>query len=178
MLPALLAPLLTTLASSGLGLLAGAIQAKGKEVIEEKLGVKIPTEASQLTPELLAQLKIKEIDFEEFLIEARIKELEIGIEDTKDARAREVSISTSEQAPLLNKIITPVLAIGVLSLTFLIFIFMIFGEAALEPSRKDLLVYILGVLSAISTQIIAYYFGSSTGSKEKSITLAGMEKRK
>lgn len=177
MLPALLAPLLTSLAANGLGLLAGAIQAKGKEVIEDKLGIKIPAEASKLTPELLSQLKIKEIDHEEFLIDARMEELKIGIEDTKDARLREVAIATSEAAPLLNKIITPVLAIGVLSLTFLIFIFMIFSSAELEPSKKDLLVYILGVLSAIATQIVAYYFGSSTGSKEKSITLAGLEKR-
>lgn len=177
MIPTLLLPLLTSLASNGLGMLAGAIQAKGKEFIEEKIGMKIPSEASQLTPELLSKLKEREMDFEEFLVNAQLERIKLDLADASDARAREVSISTSETAPLLNKIITPVLAIGVLSLTFIIFIFMIFGSAELTSDKKDLLVYILGVLSAIATQIVAYYFGSSTGSKEKSITLAGLEKR-
>jgi len=43
-----------------------------------------------------------------------------------------------------------------------------FDNTPVESSRKDILIYILGVLSAISTQIVSYYFGSSQGSKEKS----------
>jgi hypothetical protein len=43
-----------------------------------------------------------------------------------------------------------------------------FDTSVVEPSRKDILIYILGVLSAISTQIVSYYFGSSQGSKDKS----------
>lgn len=173
MLP-LLVPLLTTLASNGLGILAGAIQAKGKEVIEDKLGIKIPTEAAQLTPDLIYQLKVKEIAHEEFLISSQIDQATLDLADLQGARAREIAIATAPAAPLLNKIITPILAIGVLSLTFLIFVFMIFGDSAIEPAKKDLLVYILGVLSAIATQIVAYYFGSSTGSKEKSQLIAEM----
>ena len=41
MLP-ILASLLGSLAENGLGLLSSAIQAKGKEVVENTLGVKIP----------------------------------------------------------------------------------------------------------------------------------------
>lgn len=70
MLPFLI-PILETLASNGLGMLAGAIQAKGKAVIEDKLGVKIPNDPAALTPELLQQLKMKEMEHEEFLINAQ-----------------------------------------------------------------------------------------------------------
>ena len=35
------------------------------------------------------------------------------------------------------------------------------------PEAKDILIYILGVLSALVTQIASYYFGSSMGSKDK-----------
>jgi hypothetical protein len=38
----IVASLLGTLAQNGLGLLSSAIQAKGKEVVENTLGVKIP----------------------------------------------------------------------------------------------------------------------------------------
>jgi flagellar basal body-associated protein FliL len=42
-----------------------------------------------------------------------------------------------------------------------------FDTSPVEPSRKDILIYILGVLSAVATQIMSYYFGSSQGSKDK-----------
>jgi hypothetical protein len=38
----IVATLLSSLAENGLGLLSSAIQAKGKEVVENTLGVKIP----------------------------------------------------------------------------------------------------------------------------------------
>lgn len=85
MLPALLVPILAKLAESGLTTLAGAIQAKGKEVIEEKLGVKIPEKAEELTPELLQQLKIKEMEHEQFLIGAALDEKRIDAEAEKHA---------------------------------------------------------------------------------------------
>jgi hypothetical protein len=41
-----------------------------------------------------------------------------------------------------------------------------------RPEAKDILIYILGVLSAAVTQILSYYFGSSQGSKDKSELMA------
>jgi hypothetical protein len=41
-----------------------------------------------------------------------------------------------------------------------------------KPEAKDILIYILGVLSAAVTQILSYYFGSSQGSKDKDRKLA------
>ena len=67
------ASLLTTLAENGLGLLSSAIQAKGKEVVENTLGVKIPDAPS---PEDVAKLRQLQFDHEERL-------LELGIEKAK-----------------------------------------------------------------------------------------------
>jgi hypothetical protein len=53
MLP-ILASLLGSLAENGLGLLSSAIQAKGKDVVEKTLGVKIPDNP---TPEDVAKLR-------------------------------------------------------------------------------------------------------------------------
>jgi hypothetical protein len=93
------------------------------------------------------------------------------LKDTDSARKREAEIATSEKAPLINKIVTPVLALGVVALTFILFGFLLFDDSPVEPSRKDILVYVLGALTAISTQVISYYFGSSIGSKDKSAQL-------
>jgi hypothetical protein len=44
--------------------------------------------------------------------------------------------------------------------------------AAQKATQKEIMLYILGVLSAIATQIYAYYFGSSRGSSRKDETIA------
>lgn len=93
--------------------------------------------------------------------------------EMESARNREVEIATSEHAPLINKIITPLIALGVIGLTFALFYMVMFKSWGTE---KDVVIYILGVLSAVTTQIIAYYFGSSSGSKEKSDQLKSLMK--
>ena len=164
-------PLIQTLLTNGLGLVANAVMAKGKEFVEDKLGVKL---APDMTPEQLAQVKIAEMQHEEELVRLRLEENKLNLEelgmrlkDTDSARNRETAIATSKDAPLLNKVITPILALGILLITLALFSVVMFQEAPVDSSRKDILIYILGVLSAISTQIVSYYFGSSQGSKDK-----------
>lgn len=95
-----------------------------------------------------------------------LKELETYAKDLDSARQREASIASSENAPLINKIITPILALAITGLSFVLFAVLIFVEVT--PEAKDILIYILGVLSALVTQVASYYFGSSMGSKDKS----------
>jgi hypothetical protein len=63
MLP-IITSLVQTLAVNGLGLLAGAVQAKGKEFIESKIGARIPENPSH---EDLIKLKQLEIEQEQLL---------------------------------------------------------------------------------------------------------------
>jgi hypothetical protein len=94
------------------------------------------------------------------------KLIELANANMDSARNRETTIASSAHAPLLNKVVTPVLAIAVDGLSFVLFAVLIFVDVKTEA--KDILIYILGVLSAAVTQILSYYFGSSQGSKDKS----------
>jgi len=171
-IPAALLPILQPLLTNGLNLVANAVMAKGKKVVEEKLGVELKPDMSS---EDIVKVKIAEMEHEEELMRLRLEEdkldlaeLEMRLKDVDSARDREVSIATSKDAPLLNKIVTPVLGLGVVGLTFILFAIVMFDDTPVDASRKDILIYVLGVLSAIATQIVSYYFGSSQGSKDKS----------
>lgn len=172
MIPAALAPLLGPLLQNGLGLVANAVVAKGKQYVEKKLGVELKPDMSA---EQLQQLQIAQMEHEEELLRLKLEEnkldlqeLDMRLKDVGSARDRETAIATSKDAPLLNKVITPILALAIISLTFFLFAIVMFDDNPVEASRKDILIYVLGVLSAIATQIVSYYFGSSQGSKDKS----------
>jgi hypothetical protein len=175
MIPAAIQAILTPLLGNGLNLVANAVMAKGKDYVEKKLGVELKPDMSS---EDLAKIQIAQMEHEEELLRLRIEEdkldlaeLELRLKDTDSAREREVQISTSDKAPLLNKIVTPVLALSILLLTFVLFGVVMFDDTPVEASRKDILIYILGVLSAIASQIVSYYFGSSQSSKDKTDAL-------
>jgi hypothetical protein len=148
-------------------MVAGPLGGMAVKAIASKLGVedsvKAVTKAIQSDPD--AAMKLREID---------LKEIEAANKDRDSARGREMAIATSEAAPLLNKIVTPVLALGVTVLTFGLFAMLIFVDV--KPEAKDILIYILGALSAALTQILSYYFGSSAGSKEKDDKIKGLIK--
>jgi hypothetical protein len=96
----------------------------------------------------------------------QLAELEAMGKEMESARNREIQIATSDAAPLLNKIVTPVLALGTVSLTFILFGVIIFTDV--DADSKDILIYVLGALTSAVTMVLGYYFGSSAGSKEKS----------
>jgi len=174
-IPAAIQAILTPLLGNGLNLVANAVLAKGKDFVEKKLGVELKPDMSS---EDLARVQIAQMEHEEELLKLRLEEdkldlaeLEMRLKDTNDARVRETQIVTSDKAPLLNKLITPILALGLLGITFTLFGIVLFQASPIDPSRKDILIYILGVLSAVATQVVSYYFGSSQSSKDKTDAL-------
>jgi hypothetical protein len=96
----------------------------------------------------------------------QLAELEAMGKEMESARNREIQIATSEFAPMLNKIVTPVLALGTVALTFILYGIIIFTDV--DEQSKDILIYVLGALTSAVTMVLGYYFGSSAGSKEKS----------
>lgn len=165
-LPALLIPLLTTLASSGLGLLGQAVLAKGKDVIEEKLGVKL--DEAVATPEGLLKLKQLEVDNEQFLLTAAIENRKIDFsfyaEDAKDrASARDMNTRVNESvyASFLAKNITSFLALLV-----------VIGGGSLLAFNSNSDVRTAAV--SIVTLVLGFYFGSSSASKSKDDTINKM----
>jgi len=155
----MLTDILKTMAPGLATMVAGPMGGMAVKAIAAKFGVEdtleAVTNAIQSDPE--AAMKLREID---------LKEIEAHAKDRDSARNRETAIATSDKAPMLNKLVTPVLALGVVGLSFVLFTILIFVDV--KPEAKDILIYILGVLSAAVTQILSYYFGSSQGSKDKS----------
>jgi hypothetical protein len=96
----------------------------------------------------------------------QLAELEAMGKEMESARNREIQIATSDAAPMLNKIVTPVLALGTVALTFILYGIIIFTDV--DEQSKDILIYVLGALTSAVTMVLGYYFGSSAGSKEKS----------
>lgn len=154
------APAIGTALGGPLGGMAVSALAKQFGVEDE---VEAVTKAIKADPE--AALKLKQLEHDKF---------KAILADKNSAREREVAISSSEYAPTLNKIVTPALALGVTGLSFVLFAVLIFVEV--KPEAKDILIYILGVLSAAVTQILSYYFGSSVGSKDKDDQLRSIAK--
>lgn len=106
---------------------------------------------------------------------AETKITEAFLADTQSARDREAKVATSVDAPLLNKVITPVLAMGILAAVFGgLFYLISVVDGDVNPTQKDIVIYVLGALTTMATQVIAYYFGSSQGSTAKDQTLKRM----
>jgi uncharacterized membrane protein YcjF (UPF0283 family) len=96
-------------------------------------------------------------------IDSYIKLTELDVENTKDARAREVSITQSEHSSWLQKNIMPLLAIIIIGYTFILWTLILFRNY--EPKTNESM--IIGSLSTISVTVISYYFGSSLSSAKK-----------
>ena len=96
------------------------------------------------------------------------------VEDRDSARKREAAVATSDNAPYIARITPTILALGTILLSFVLFYLVAFDTSVFSNANKDIIIYILGVLSAIDTQIIGYYFGSSSASAEKTKTIESM----
>jgi uncharacterized phage protein gp47/JayE len=62
-----------------------------------------------------------------------LAQLEAQVKEMQSARDREVQIATSEFAPMLSKIVTPLLALGTVGLTFILFGVIIFVDVDTDP---------------------------------------------
>ena len=138
--------------------LGGPLAGMAVTALSKQLGVKDEVNAvmKAITNDPEAEAKIKQLEHDKF---------KAILADKANAREREMAVVSSEHAPFINKIVTPALALGVTGLSFVLFAVLMFVEV--KPEAKDILIYILGVLSAAVTQILSYYFGSSIGSKDK-----------
>ena len=87
------------------------------------------------------------------------------LEDTASARDNQSRVQESANATWLAKNAHSLLAIVILAATFSLYTMLILGD--IEKEQENIVIYILGALTTISTQVVAYYFGSSKGSKEK-----------
>jgi hypothetical protein len=113
------------------------------------------------SPDQLAAIKQIDADFK-----VRMAELEIDLErisagDRDSARKRE--ISTGDYTP---KVLAAAITIGFFGILFWMFVH------GVPKNGNEALLLMLGALQTAFTGVIAYYFGSSAGSKAKTEALA------
>jgi hypothetical protein len=159
----IVASLLGTLAQNGLGLLSSAIQAKGKEVVEKTLGIKISDDPTPVEVEKLRQLQY---DHEERLLELGIEKARIEQEELtallKAQANQEDNVSKRWQADMssdswLSKNIRPGTLIYILT-AYLLFA----GLSAAGIEVNEAYVALLGQWGML---VMTAYFGGRTVEK-------------
>jgi len=152
--------LLGTLAENGLGLLSSAIQAKGKEVVENTLGIKIPDNPTPADVEKLRELQYQH---EERLIELGIEKAKLEMAElellAKAAQADADNITDRWQADMssdswLSKNIRP-MSLVALFLGYFLFAMM----SAYGYNANESYVTLLGNWGQL---IMGAYFGGRT----------------
>jgi len=169
MLP-IVASLLGTLAQNGLGLLSSAIQAKGKEAVENIVGFKIPDNPEPATIEKLRQLQF---DHEERLLELGIEkakqDLEAFKEEVKDrdsARGRDVEFI---KRGMTNNRANVMFFLAVCMVALLVWI--VWKDQDINEYVKGIFTLVLGRFLGYLDNIYSFEFGTTRGSKEKDETI-------
>lgn len=131
------------------------------------------------------EMRKAEMEYELEKSKLSIEQQALYLQDAASARNRETAIQSSATATKLGKNISSYLAIAATALCFGLFYIVLFNDTflrdvngQLNQGKKDILIYILGVLSALLTQVYSYYFGSSSGSADKSRTLSDVLAKK
>lgn len=110
----------------------------------------------------------------ELMEQETTKQMEQQIKEMDSARNRELQIAISDKAPLISKVITPILALTITALTFILFYMIMFK--GVKGVEKDILVFVLGALTGYVGMVLSFYFGSSIGSHQKQERLDKMLK--
>lgn len=157
-------PFLLALLGQGLGILGNAVIAKGKDVIEEKLGINI--EDSLQTAEGRQQLLQLQNDHEEFLIQSALENkrldfqaFQVQVADVSNARDANTRIQESSNASWLAKN------------TIYIIAFVVIGGGGwmlYTSSEADVR---MAVVSCV-TLVLGWFFGSSKNNGSKDDTIA------
>jgi len=122
------------------------------------------TKALTGNPEMT--MKLKELDLEYAKLE---------VQDRDSARKAYAQVATSEYATKLDKVVVPVLALGVVGLAFTLIGVLMFVNT--PQDQQQIIIFALGFITSAAGQVLSFYFGSSQGSKDKTEEIKGMLKK-
>jgi hypothetical protein len=122
------------------------------------------TKALTGNPEMT--MKLKELDLEYAKLE---------VQDRDSARQAYAQVATSEHATKLDKVVVPVLALGVVGLAFTLIGVLMFVNT--PQDQQQIIIFALGFITSAAGQVLSFYFGSSQGSKDKTEEIKGMLKK-
>jgi hypothetical protein len=137
--------------------------------IASKLGIPDDTiegVTAALTGNPEMTLKLKELDLEYAKLE---------VQDRDSARQAYAQVATSEHATKLDKVVVPVLALGVVGLAFTLIGVLMFVNT--PQDQQQIIIFALGFITSAAGQVLSFYFGSSQGSKDKTEEIKGMLKK-
>ncbi len=148
----------------------------GAAQLVEKVGdvVDKVTTTKEEKMQLDLEFRKAEMQFQQEMQRLNVEERKLILDDKNSARQMATSVQTNINATKLNKNVTGYLALGTTLITFTLFGLVIFCKNYFDSDAKDVVLYILGVLSAILTQIYSFYFGSSMGSDDKNTIIQNM----
>lgn len=156
-----LAPMLGTALGGPLGGAAAAF-------ISDRLGVDSKTvtavtdvlNSGKMTPEQISALKLAEIDFQKFLESNKIKLDEIAAADRNSARTMQATTKS-----VVPSVLTMLITVGFFSVLG----WMLYSPAVMNSPP---LLIMLGQLGTAWGVACAFWFGTTSGSKDKTAMLA------
>jgi len=153
-----------TLATAVAGPLGGA----AVTALASKFGVSdsIDAVAKAIAGDPQAAQKLQELELEYAKLDAQ---------DRDSARKAYATVATSENATKLEKLVVPVLALGVVGLAFGLIGVLMFVDT--PNDQQQLVIFALGFITSAAGQVLSFYFGSSQGSKDKTEDMKGMVKK-
>jgi hypothetical protein len=137
--------------------------------IADKLGIPDSTiegVTAALTSNPEMTLKLKELDLEYAKLE---------VADRDSARQAYAAVATSEYSSALDKLVVPVLALGVVGLAFTLIGVLMFVNT--PQDQQQIIIFALGFITSAAGQVLSFYFGSSQGSKDKTKEIQEMMKK-
>jgi hypothetical protein len=147
---------------------AGPLGGMAVSALATKFGVSDTVEsvAKAIAGDQQAAQKIAELELEYAKLDAA---------DRDSARKAYATVATSENATKLEKMVVPILALGVVGLAFCLIGVLMFVDT--PNDQQQLVIFALGFITSAAGQVLSFYFGSSQGSKDKTEDMKGMVKK-
>jgi hypothetical protein len=147
---------------------AGPLGGVAVTALANKFGVSdsIDAVAKAIAGDPQAAQKLQELELEYAKLDAQ---------DRDSARKAYATVATSENATKLEKLVVPVLALGVVGLAFGLIGILMFVDT--PNDQQQLVIFALGFITSAAGQVLSFYFGSSQGSKDKTENMKGMVKK-
>lgn len=153
--------------------LGGPLGGAAASFIASKLGIENKTieavsevlNSGKMSPEQITSVKLAEIEFQRFLESKEIDLEKINAGDRDSARTREAKTGDT----LTPRILACAVTVGFFGVLAWL---LIKGKPELGG---DALLVMLGALGSAWGAIVSYYFGSTAGSREKSVMLANSQ---
>jgi hypothetical protein len=144
--------MLSSIAPALASAVAGPLGGAAVSAIAAKFGVGETVEevAKAIAGDPAAAAKLQELELEYAKLAAA---------DRDSARKRELEIATSANAPILNKSVTPILALIIVLAWGFIQYHLLTNIVATE--MREIVIRVLGTLDGALVMVLSYYFGAS-----------------